>query len=192
MYFFFFNLFFYMTLLFGYFFFFSSRRRHTRSLCDWSSDVCSSDLARAQLGDRHLGVVGVGRWHVHEHLRAVDPRPCERVVRRLGELVPGQLLGEEAVDPRAAQDLRDLAVVAERVRGPELAAARAEALLQVALAVENLAHERLARRQVEVWLHPRAADDLPAALAHALAQPLVELGRVLLEPGVVLRRGGRE
>src|SRR5947207_12718482 len=24
--------------------FFSSRRRHTRSLCDWSSDVCSSDL----------------------------------------------------------------------------------------------------------------------------------------------------
>src|SRR5947207_4369843 len=30
--------------LFPLFFFFSSRRRHTRSLCDWSSDVCSSDL----------------------------------------------------------------------------------------------------------------------------------------------------
>src|SRR5437588_3617157 len=29
------------------FFFFSSRRRHTRSLCDWSSDVCSSDLVHA-------------------------------------------------------------------------------------------------------------------------------------------------
>src|SRR5204863_4980235 len=28
-------------------FFFSSRRRHTRSLRDWSSDVCSSDLAVA-------------------------------------------------------------------------------------------------------------------------------------------------
>src|SRR5260221_632970 len=26
-----------------YIVFFSSRRRHTRSLCDWSSDVCSSD-----------------------------------------------------------------------------------------------------------------------------------------------------
>src|SRR6266480_8093511 len=26
------------------FFFFSSRRRHTRLTCDWSSDVCSSDL----------------------------------------------------------------------------------------------------------------------------------------------------
>src|SRR4051812_49479349 len=33
-----------------FFFFFSSRRRHTRLTCDWSSDVCSSDLAqRAQL-----------------------------------------------------------------------------------------------------------------------------------------------
>src|SRR5256886_11064927 len=30
--------------------FFSSRRRHTRFDCDWSSDVCSSDLlVRAQL-----------------------------------------------------------------------------------------------------------------------------------------------
>src|SRR6266705_5399962 len=28
-------------------FFFSSRRRHTRSYGDWSSDVCSSDLALA-------------------------------------------------------------------------------------------------------------------------------------------------
>src|SRR6266481_7870935 len=28
-----------------FFFFFSSRRRHTRWNCDWSSDVCSSDLS---------------------------------------------------------------------------------------------------------------------------------------------------
>src|SRR5689334_24212058 len=28
-------------------FFFSSRRRHTRWNCDWSSDVCSSDLEQA-------------------------------------------------------------------------------------------------------------------------------------------------
>src|SRR5688572_32746255 len=28
-------------------FFFSSRRRHTRFDCDWSSDVCSSDLRYA-------------------------------------------------------------------------------------------------------------------------------------------------
>src|SRR5260370_38678261 len=30
------------------FFFFSSRRRHTRFKCDWSSDVCSSDLRRTE------------------------------------------------------------------------------------------------------------------------------------------------
>src|SRR5256886_11194885 len=29
-----------------HFFFFSSRRRHTRFDCDWSSDVCSSDLGK--------------------------------------------------------------------------------------------------------------------------------------------------
>src|SRR4030043_453710 len=29
-----------------FFFFFSSRRRHTRGSRDWSSDVCSSDLAK--------------------------------------------------------------------------------------------------------------------------------------------------
>src|SRR6266567_8277178 len=30
--------------MFRFMFFFSSRRRHTRFDCDWSSDVCSSDL----------------------------------------------------------------------------------------------------------------------------------------------------
>src|SRR5690606_39561830 len=33
-----------------FFFFFSSRRRHTRFSRDWSSDVCSSDLAPAVSG----------------------------------------------------------------------------------------------------------------------------------------------
>src|SRR2546430_5515417 len=35
-----------MSVLYS-FFFFSSRRRHTRFDCDWSSDVCSSDLSEA-------------------------------------------------------------------------------------------------------------------------------------------------
>src|SRR6266853_5624535 len=34
-----------------FFFFFSSRRRHTRFDCDWSSDVCSSDLLTWAMGD---------------------------------------------------------------------------------------------------------------------------------------------
>src|SRR5207237_1745723 len=36
-------------------FFFSSRRRHTRFKCDWSSDVCSSDLRACQCA-------ASGRW----------------------------------------------------------------------------------------------------------------------------------
>src|SRR5690349_23815309 len=39
-------LFLYYIVVFFFSFFFSSRRRHTRSLRDWSSDVCSSDLLR--------------------------------------------------------------------------------------------------------------------------------------------------
>src|SRR5207237_9358185 len=38
--------------LFYYFFFFSSRRRHTRFKCDWSSDVCSSDLMSMSVASR--------------------------------------------------------------------------------------------------------------------------------------------
>src|SRR5256885_10026113 len=40
-------------------FFFSSRRRHTRLQGDWSSDVCSSDLAVGAVVDevpQHVGV----------------------------------------------------------------------------------------------------------------------------------------
>src|SRR5690349_1869467 len=36
-------------------FFFSSRRRHTRSLRDWSSDVCSSDLCAEDAFVHHFG-----------------------------------------------------------------------------------------------------------------------------------------
>src|SRR5690606_40366002 len=39
-------------------FFFSSRRRHTRFSRDWSSDVCSSDLAPPSEGDVLATVVG--------------------------------------------------------------------------------------------------------------------------------------
>src|SRR2546427_4907800 len=38
-----------------FFFFFSSRRRHTRFDCDWSSDVCSSDLFPMEIAARHPG-----------------------------------------------------------------------------------------------------------------------------------------
>src|SRR5579862_1937043 len=44
-----------------FFFFFSSRRRHTRWNCDWSSDVCSSDLLHlgCDLARRVLALAGL-------------------------------------------------------------------------------------------------------------------------------------
>src|SRR6266478_8977449 len=46
------------------FFFFSSRRRHTRFDCDWSSDVCSSDLdaVRVIFGDTDATPFGLGAF----------------------------------------------------------------------------------------------------------------------------------
>src|SRR5688572_11921471 len=41
-----------LFVFFFCFFFFSSRRRHTRFDCDWSSDVCSSDLVVVELRAR--------------------------------------------------------------------------------------------------------------------------------------------
>src|SRR5690242_21200476 len=43
-------LFCFVFFFFIFFFFFSSRRRHTRLTCDWSSDVCSSDLGNPMKG----------------------------------------------------------------------------------------------------------------------------------------------
>src|SRR2546430_8679280 len=65
------------------FFFFSSRRRHTRFDCDWSSDVCSSDLATPGLvtemsiangnpyflvATKQLGFYGQDNWKVNNRL----------------------------------------------------------------------------------------------------------------------------
>src|SRR6266478_9194652 len=60
-----------------FFFFFSSRRRHTRFDCDWSSDVCSSDL-----GDHVLGLA------VSDMLYRAFPKGDEgELSRRLADLV---------------------------------------------------------------------------------------------------------
>src|SRR6266567_5887572 len=51
------------------FFFFSSRRRHTRFDCDWSSDVCSSDLVVKVYREMQAGThpaIEVGRFLTDE------------------------------------------------------------------------------------------------------------------------------
>src|SRR2546430_13407534 len=62
------------------FFFFSSRRRHTRFDCDWSSDVCSSDLCTfiKFVGDGFLAVFA----------NAADGLPFARSIQSLLRILP--------------------------------------------------------------------------------------------------------
>src|SRR5256886_7282380 len=63
------------------FFFFSSRRRHTRFDCDWSSDVCSSDLGAGQFGEVYLRIEALGRGAGFEFVDDV-----------VGGAIPGQYI----------------------------------------------------------------------------------------------------
>src|SRR5260370_8678146 len=58
-------------------FFFSSRRRHTRFKCDWSSDVCSSDLTRSPRTEPAVGIAVRGDRVAHRLRRAAAHQPLE-------------------------------------------------------------------------------------------------------------------
>src|SRR3989475_8991778 len=93
------------------FFFFSSRRRHTRFDCDWSSDVCSSDLEQVGRcrrdcylederrpfgGPRGFHAVGSREYAAGggRHLEARRDRHRERA--RTGQAIDGYLGGAVA------------------------------------------------------------------------------------------------
>src|SRR5689334_25117511 len=59
------------------FFFFSSRRRHTRWNCDWSSDVCSSDLVRIEARQLRAAL----RQRPRDALHVIDPLIAARLLR---------------------------------------------------------------------------------------------------------------
>src|SRR3989475_241386 len=85
-------------IFFSFFFFFSSRRRHTRFDCDWSSDVCSSDLnpERVSMPDIDLDFCFERRSEVIEYVRA-----------RYGRESVGQIITFGTLKARAA--FRDVA-----------------------------------------------------------------------------------
>src|SRR5439155_3323580 len=67
-------------------YFFSSRRRHTRWPRDWSSDVCSSDLATFSMTSDALFGIGMGaEWGVGASL------VMEKVAPRYRGVVSGLL-----------------------------------------------------------------------------------------------------
>src|SRR5256886_12888512 len=85
--------------------FFSSRRRHTRFDCDWSSDVCSSDLAPG-------GVLHPLQQAFIDH----DAFQC-------GYCTPGQICSAAGLiaegKAKSADDIRELMRSEERRVGKE-------------------------------------------------------------------------
>src|SRR5882762_1502235 len=60
--------------------FFSSRRRHTRFKCDWSSDVCSSDL-HGPANALNFNDYVWQKYHIGEWLKVQDPKTGQPAVR---------------------------------------------------------------------------------------------------------------
>src|SRR5256886_11548087 len=91
------------------FFFFSSRRRHTRFDCDWSSDVCSSDLRlvlAAASGKQDLEIASI--YDVNRHTAALwRQRVRAAGIGSLWEIQPGR--GRK---PQYAQEKRDALIAA--------------------------------------------------------------------------------
>src|SRR2546430_4786264 len=76
-------------------FFFSSRRRHTRFDCDWSSDVCSSDLLREPLGSAQQRAFA--RFLARRNTAADDHRIHPLVCRLIREIRREKDVGEAVV-----------------------------------------------------------------------------------------------
>src|SRR2546430_2705320 len=93
-------------------FFFSSRRRHTRFDCDWSSDVCSSDLRRAPV--LVLGTLAlIGKLHLE-----LEKAPLELIFELVHEArpaLPGKL--RTCIAPRPPHHRPLLAHAVEPVVG---------------------------------------------------------------------------
>src|SRR5215204_4634076 len=154
--------------MFLFFFFFSSRRRHTRSLCDWSSDVCSSDLSgrlalAVEDGDDGTPAIAWRPEQVFPGLRA-----GERLTRKT------------TMPPRAAIEARDGTIIAHgEARLSELGPLASEIAGRVGPAPPER-EEELARRGIP--------DGTPVGLT-GLERTFEE--RLAGKPGGTLKAGGR-
>src|SRR2546430_9259943 len=87
-------------------FFFSSRRRHTRFDCDWSSDVCSSDLiARDPLSISYDSSTGNQQW-VARYTGPGNAYNLAAVVRPSGDGQRVFVTGERSEERRVGKECR--------------------------------------------------------------------------------------
>src|SRR5580698_10512186 len=97
-----------------FFFFFSSRRRHTRLTCDWSSDVCSSDLHPSDVASRPTTegdeVISVSGGDVI--MRSVLIDAISQVSTCGGSAVAPGAMADEMADSRPPASAREIAQLA--------------------------------------------------------------------------------
>src|SRR5690625_5391844 len=72
------------------FFFFSSRRRHTRWPRDWSSDVCSSDLAQPLIEQGLIHIPYGGLWYAAQILTSSAVPGETRLVELTASIYPSE------------------------------------------------------------------------------------------------------
>src|SRR5215475_6034930 len=123
-------------MYFFFFFFFSSRRRHTRFSRDWSSDVCSSDLAIVRASS--LPVLVDGDTGYGEVLNVV------RLVRELEDAGAAAVQIEDQILPKKCGHLNDKKLASPEDMAAKIAAARkARRHLRIMARTDAIAQEGL-------------------------------------------------
>src|SRR5205085_974935 len=148
-----------------FFFFFSSRRRHTRFDCDWSSDVCSSDL---NCGGRAAKWRG-RRYGPRPPRRCCRARTRERPAARTGAApaaVPGRC-GQRAAGDDVVGDLAEFGARLAAADSPAGLSGRLDARIDHAVPGAATLHLRLPAHRVPAlaWSAGAVALALPACRA---------------------------
>src|SRR5256886_2115783 len=168
-------------------FFFSSRRRHTRFDCDWSSDVCSSDLYFS-VRDTGVGIAAEKQAAVFSPFRQVDASTTRHyggtglgltISARLVEMMRGRIWLESTPGKGSTFHFTVRFGLAERAaeepvhRGTPAVARRAlprpdAPKLAVLLVEDNSVNRRLAQMVLARHGHAITAVDSGAAALEAL------------------------
>src|SRR6267142_598320 len=148
-------------------FVFSSRRRHTRLTCDWSSDVCSSDL---MAGEQKL-------FEIRRGAREGQKAQLKEQIAQLGQQIQGTAEQESAkakeIDwiKRELKGVRDLwkqsLVPFSRVTTLERDGARLEGERGALIATAAQARGRIAETELKIL---QIDEDLRTAVGKDLAE----------------------
>ncbi len=123
---------------------------------------------------------------------AIDAFPQKKVVGKSVSFVPAKLLGDEMVNPAAAQILGQVPAEAETIRKPEYAWREAEFAVEKFFSIEKLSDDGFRGNEVCVKLHPGSTLNLPATSIDLFFGFFIKSGMILFNPLIELSLGGSE